>query len=51
MKDHYFDFTNLFSKSSNQNFIDAVHLGDVAQDECAKKIAEIIKYKEKNITK
>ncbi len=51
MKDHYFDFTNLFSKSSKQNFIDAVHLGDVAQDECAKKIAEIIKYKEKNMTK
>ena len=51
MKNHYVDFSNLFSKSRNQNFIDAVHLGVLAQDECAKQIVKIIKSKEKNVTK
>ena len=47
LKNHFYDISNLFSRSKDQNFIDAVHLGDLAQDKCAKKIVEIIKSKEK----
>ncbi len=47
LKDHFYDISNLFLKSKNQDFIDAVHLGDLAQDKCAKKIVEIIKSREK----
>tara|TARA_B100001248_G_C27371344_1_gene451820 strand:+ start:1079 stop:1768 length:690 start_codon:yes stop_codon:yes gene_type:complete len=47
LKNRFYDFTDLFSKSENQNFIDSVHLGDLAQDIYAKKIVEIIKSKEK----
>ncbi len=47
LKNNFFDISNLFSRSKDQDFIDAVHLGDLAQDKCAKKIVEIIKLKEK----
>jgi len=47
LKEHFCDTSNLFSKSKDQNFIDAVHLGDLAQDKYAKTIVEIIKSKEK----
>ena len=47
LKEHFCDFSNLFSRSRDQDFIDAVHLGELAQDKCAKKIVEIIKSKEK----
>lgn len=47
LKEHFCDISNLFSRSKDQNFIDAVHLGDLAQDKCAKTIVEIIKSKEK----
>ena len=47
VKEHFCDTSNLFSKSKDQNFIDAVHLGDLAQDKYAKTIVEITKSKEK----
>ena len=47
LKNHFCDISNLFSRSKDQDFIDAVHLGDLAQDKCAKKIVEIIKLREK----
>ena len=47
LKNHFCDISNLFSRSKDQDFIDAVHLGDLAQDKCEKKIVEIIKLKEK----
>ena len=47
LKDHFYDTSNLFSGSKDQDFIDAVHLGDLAQDKCAKRIVEIIKFSEK----
>ena len=46
LKDHFYDTSNLFSGSKDQDFIDAVHLGDLAQDKCAKRIVEIIKFRE-----
>ena len=47
LKDHFYDTSNLFSGSKDQDFIDVVHLGDLAQDKCAKRIVEIIKFREK----
>ena len=47
LKDHFYDTSNLFSGSKDQDFIDAVHLGDLAQDKCAKRIVEIIIFFEK----
>ena len=42
LKDQFFDLSDLFVNCKEQRFVDTVHMGNKAQEECAQQLSEII---------